>query len=487
MSKIQLPIANGFYASESLPISAQRCVNWYPNIVQTEALSQETLFGTPGIRQLVTTGVLNEQNRGIHVMGGICFFVNGELLYSLDRTIDGDGNDVFGFTSIGAILGSGPVSMADNGTELMILVPGGLGSIWDGSVFTADLQTSTSGDFQTNGLPQIVVFVDGYFVCTTDSKKFISSGINDGLTWNPLNFGTAEADPDDIRGAFVFQNQLFILGSETTQAFQNVGGTGFPFASIQGLVIPKGIFAPFSSVATTNSWMMVGGGVNESPAIWLFTGNGFEKISTTAIDNLLNDYSDSDIEGIVAVNYAEKGAYFTGFSLPDRDIYYDSISGKWHERISFDNGQFTPWRVGFMATAYGRVIVGDSIDGRIGELDSDLYTEYGDTIFRVIIIQPLANLGNAIFVNALELTMQSGSGDLSIVDPMIRMSYSDDAYTYSSELSRSFGKIGEYFKRVIWRRLGRIPRFRVFRFVMTDAVNPTIIKLEADLRGSSRG
>jgi len=488
MPKIQLPIANGFYASESLPISAQRCVNWYPNIVQTQGLSQETLFGTPGIRQLVTTGVLNEQNRGVHVMAGIYYFVNGESLYRLDRTIDGDGNDVFGYTELGDILGTGPVSMADNGNQLMILVPGGLGSIWvaSTSTFTPDI-VAVSGDFVANGAPQLVVFIDGYFVCTTDSKKFISSAVNNGLSWNALDFGTAEADPDIIRAPFVFQNQLFIFGSETIQAYQNVGGSGFPFQSIQGLVIPKGIFADFSLAPTTNSFMFVGGGVNESPAVWLFTGNGVEKVSTTAIDNLLNDYSDTEIEAILAVSYAEKGAYFTGFSLPDRDIYYDSISGRWHERTSFAESQFTAWRVGFMATAYGRVIVGDAIDGRIGELDSDLYTEYGDTILRAIIIQPLMNMGNSIFVNSIELTMEAGVGDLTTVDPLIRMAWSDDAKTYSSELTRKIGKMGEYFKRTIWRRLGRIPRFRVFRFVMSDPVNPTIIKLEADLKGSSRG
>jgi len=488
MPKIQLPIANGFYASESLPISAQRCVNWYPNIVQTQGLSQETLFGTPGIRQLVTTGVLNEQNRGVHVMAGIYYFVNGESLYRLDRTIDGDGNDVFGYTELGDILGTGPVSMADNGNQLMILVPGGLGSIWvaSTSTFTPDI-VAASGDFVANGAPQLVVFIDGYFVCTTDSKKFISSAVNNGLSWNALDFGTAEADPDIIRAPFVFQNQLFIFGSETIQAYQNVGGSGFPFQSIQGLVIPKGIFADFSLAPTTNSFMFVGGGVNESPAVWLFTGNGVEKVSTTAIDNLLNDYSDTEIEAILAVSYAEKGAYFTGFSLPDRDIYYDSISGRWHERTSFAESQFTAWRVGFMATAYGRVIVGDAIDGRIGELDSDLYTEYGDTILRAIIIQPLMNMGNSIFVNSIELTMEAGVGDLTTVDPLIRMAWSDDAKTYSSELTRKIGKLGEYFKRTIWRRLGRIPRFRVFRFVMSDPVNPTIIKLEADLKGSSRG
>ena len=53
-----LPIANGFYESDSLPISAQECVNWYPNIVQAPALAQETLFGTPGITQLATSGTV---------------------------------------------------------------------------------------------------------------------------------------------------------------------------------------------------------------------------------------------------------------------------------------------------------------------------------------------------------------------------------------------------------------------------------------------
>ncbi|GAG84574.1 unnamed protein product, partial [marine sediment metagenome] len=170
MPKINLPIANGFYESESLPISAQRCINMYPNIVQTQGLSQETLFGIPGITQLVTTGVINEQSRGVHVKGGIFYFVNGDKLYSLDR----GAGDSFTFTELGTITGSGNVSMADNGTQLMILDPGGDGFIYDESSGTPFQQILTAG-FTANGDPQIVVFIDGYFVCTTDSKTFISS------------------------------------------------------------------------------------------------------------------------------------------------------------------------------------------------------------------------------------------------------------------------------------------------------------------------
>jgi hypothetical protein len=480
MPKIELPIANGFYQSASLPISAQQCINWYPNIVQAQALSQETLFGCPGIRQLVTTGVISQQNRGVHVKGELLYFVNGNNLYRLD--VDADDN--FSYTILGAVTGTGTVSMADNGTQLMILVPGGDGFIYDESSGSPFLKI-LDGDFVTNGAPQIVVFIDGYFVCTTDSKKFISSALNDGLNWDALDFGTAEADPDIIRSAFVFQNQLFIFGSETIEVFQNIGGSGFPFQRIQGFIIPKGITSPFSVAATTNSFIFVGAGVNESPAIWLFSGNGVQKVSTTAIDNVLAGLTTAQMALVTSVSYADSGAYFSAFALPDTDFYYDSISSRWHERRSFNSGLTTGSRVAFMAQAYGRVVVGDVIDGRIGELDLDLYTEYGNTIFRRITGQPFSNQSNSFSIPSLELTMEAGVGDATTVNPEVRMRYSDDGRTYSNELSRKIGKIGEYFKRTIWRRLGRVPRFRTFEFTVTDPVKATVIKLEAGLKGST--
>ena len=412
----------------------------------------------------------------MHVKNDILYFVNGTTLYSLDRTIDGSGNDVFGFTLLGTIPGTGPVSMADNGTQLMVLIPGVDGYIYDENA-GIPFQLIASG-FKANGNPQIVVFIDGYFVATTDTKKFISSAPNDGNTWDPIDAGTAEADPDIIRGVTVFQNQLMIFGSETMEGFSNPPtGTAFPFIRIGGMVIQKGLFAPFSVVPSNNTFMFIGGGTNESPAIWMFNGNGVDKISTTAVDFLLSKLTDAELEGVIGVSYADKGAYFSGWSLPGVDIYYDSISGRWHERNTFSDGQLSGWRVGFMATAYGRVIVGDSIDGRIGELDPDVYTEYGDTIFRRVITQPLVNLGDSISIPYLELVMESGVGDLVTKEPLVRFRYSDDAKTWSNQTSRKIGRIGEFFKRQIWRRQGRAPRFRLFEFTITDPVKPIVIGL----------
>lgn len=480
MPKVEIPIANGFYESESLPISAQECVNWYPNIVQAAGLSQETLFGTPGTSSLVSTGVIAEINRGAHVKNGVPYFVNGTTLYVLSRTVDPDFVEAFSITSLGTVEGVGGVSMADNGTQLMILAPGGKGYIYDENAGTP-FQEITDVDFTANGAPQYVAFIDGYFAVTTDSKKWIISALNDGMNWDALDFASAESDPDDIVAPIVFRNQLFITGSETTESFQNVAnGSGFPFVR-SNIFLTKGCFAPLSLITAHNTFMMIGGGVNESPAIWEFVGSSFRKISTTAIDKVLSGFTQEVIAESFSFTYSDKGAYFIGFTIDDFTFVYDVITQRWHERKSVVSDVQVRWRTNSLITAYGRVLVGDFQDGRIGELDSDIYTEYGNPIRRVIATQPFSNQGNSIKVSMIEITIESGVGNSERADPLISMDISDDAKTFKYERSRSMGKVGEYNRRAVWYKNGRSPRFRIFRFKMSDPVKPVIIKCEAQV------
>ena len=96
MNNVTLPIANGFYLSPSLPISAQECVNWYPNVPQTNgALSEGTLFGCPGVEQITTTGGAKQVNRGAHVKDGKPYFLNGEDLVRIDNSFDAEGVETF--------------------------------------------------------------------------------------------------------------------------------------------------------------------------------------------------------------------------------------------------------------------------------------------------------------------------------------------------------------------------------------------------------
>lgn len=491
MPKVNLPIANGFYLSDSLPISAQECVNWYPSIAQVKgALSPESLFGCPGVTGLLTTGEIKQVNRGSHVKDGKPYFLNGETLVRVDSSFDESGMETFASTVIGTIPGNGRVSMADNGKQLMIVVPGVDGYIVDESDATP-FQVISDAGFKANGLPQLVVFVDSFFVCNTDSKKFIKSASNDGLNWNSLEFGSAESDPDKITAPLVHNNKLYIAGSETIEEYQNVGAGGFPFQRT-GFFLDKGVFAPFSMISANNTFMFIGGGTNESPAIWALSGNSMQKVSTTAIDAALQGFTQEEIEQAFAYSYAQNGAYFVGFSLPTRTFEYNTITSRWNERKSqviANKGleETVRWRVNSVVTAYNKVLCGDSQDGRIGSVEVDTYSEYNNEIIRTMATQPLSDLGNAITLTQLEATFESGVGDLEVTDPQIRMSTSSDGRLFGNELLRSVGKIGQYYRRAVWSKLGRFPRFAVIRFKMSDKVKPTFIKLEANLRSGQRG
>jgi hypothetical protein len=332
-------------------------VNFYPNIAQAPALNQETLYGTAGLEEVANADTLTG-NRGSHEMNGVPYFVMENRLFSMATDLS--------LTFHGEIAGTGRVSMADNGTQLMVLVPDGNGYIYNHVADTFGQITDT--DFTANGNPQLVVFIDGYFCLTTDTKKFIVSSLNDGFNYNALDFGTAESDPDDIVAPVVFKNQLFIGGSQTIEAFQNIGGADFPFQRT-GLFLQKGIVSPFSIQTLQDTFVFIGAGQNESPAIWVLQGNDVAKISTTAIDKELSALTQAQVSSIYSWGYAEKGAYFVGFSLPSSTLVYDIITKRWHERKSVVDNTLGGYRVTSMVRAYNKIWAGDLIDGRIGRLD----------------------------------------------------------------------------------------------------------------------
>lgn len=480
MPKTILPIGNGYYESSSLPIAAQECVNWYVNVPQAPALNQETLFGTEGL-VLENFGLGDDpanKARGAWTFEGVPFFVQGNFLYRLLPSGLGQ--------NLGNIEGSGRVWIADNGIQMMVLVPEGKGYIYTNS---GGLVEITDVDFTANGNPTGLVFIDGYFCCTTNLKKFIISSLNDGTSWNALDFGTAESSPDPAVIPFVFKNQLFIAGNTTVEGFSNIGGADFPFQR-NGLFLDEGVAAPFSAVNSHNTFMFIGGQDNEAPSVWSFIGNNLQKISTTAIDNLLAEVTDAEMQQVWGWDYAQRGAIFVGWTLPTTTIVFDLITEKWHERKSLiteldGTTTFSRWRVESLTKAYNKILVGDSRDGRVGSLDIDTYTEYGNTIFRRVSTQPFQNTMKALFVPELELTMEAGVGNEDVPNPQVRMDRSVDGKTWGDDRTRRIGKIGDYKRRTIWRRLGRAARFEIFRFTLTDAVKPVIIQLTANLEGGA--
>ena len=425
MARTELPMTSGFYVNRSSVVSNQMCSNSYVHLNDNTALAKEVLFGTAGLHQVATASDLNiDANRGSHVMDGIPYFVQGEMLYKITRTVDTSENETFTPVPLGTVLGSGRVSMADNGTQLCIQVPSGNGYIYNKD--TPSFSQITDTDFTANGAPQYVVYIDGYFLFTTNI-----SALNDGLSYNALDFGSAEADPDDIVAPVVLNNQLYIGGSETFEMFRNVGGAGFPFNRVEGGSLAYGVSSPFSLISSSGVFAFIGGGEHDDVSIYAFDGSSINVISSDAIDNILSKLSPTDLDNVFAWAYGQGGDRFIGWTANNITIVYEIKSGKWHERKSLYNVDGAAiqkrWRVNSIVKAYNRVLVGDQNDGRIGEMDLEFYV---------------------IFKNPI---------------------------------TRRLGKIGDYRHRAIWRRNGRAGRLEVFKFSCSAKVKKVFVKLEADV------
>ncbi len=472
MAKVIIPIGGGYYLDESLPISAQRLINWFPAIPQT-AGAQTAIYNTPGQSDFTSLGGIN---RGQHIMDEVNYAVNGNVLFKVneDKTS----------ASLGSIEGLGMVSMADNGSKLAVVVPGGKSYFYDGSALTQITDT----DFIT---ADTVSFKDGYFIFTaSDGSVFFNSALNDPSNYRSLDTGTAEIDPDRIVSSIVIHNELFILGTRTIEIFQNIGGADFPFQRIPGANIQKGSHATFGVVGLDETFAFVGGGKDEKSGIYQISDSSrVIKISTPAIDLAIQKFSKDEISECVAMTYFDRGSQiaiwtFVSDKIPSKTFAYNATTTRlsgipiWFE---FQSGvSDNRWNVNSISVAYGKVLAGTT-DAKIVELDHDVYTDSGEQIMRQLTTRALSNQDSPFFMPTIKLLMEAGVGLTTGQgsDPKVGMQISDDGKVFGNMRQRSIGKIGRFEQQTQWRRNGRTSMQRFHRFTITDPIKPIIRGLQA--------
>ena len=488
MSRQALPFAGGFYVSESTGILNSRCVNFRPVVLERPGLNNRALFGSDGITEVADTG--SGSSRGvIKFSDGTPYRVIGNSLVSI--------SSAGAITTLGTITGSSNVSMASNGINIAIQDPKGDSYFYTPGATTLELNSNAV--FLSFGQAESVAFKDGYYVYSTSAKIFSGSAktTNDGKNFTATDFEDAEISPDKITKVWNNHNELNVMGEWTTEKFSTTATSGFPFERIGegGAMVQKGCAAPNSVVDFASTFAFLGGGQDEKPAVYLMSAQPF-KISTAAIEQMIHANSEAVISAATAFSYSSKGNNFYVLTVGSNTFVYDFdasvLAGGpvWHERqTGVTNGEgFQVWRAKHGIKVYGEIQVGDDRSGKIGRIETGVYTEYGDTIERFFTTQPFSADGDPIFSNEIELEIESGVGNATTPDPQIRMDYSDNGgKTFSNEIARSIGKIGEYKQRVRWSRLGRIPQHRTPRFKMSGSVSCNIYNLYASAEGSTGG
>lgn len=459
---MKLSLVGPSYVSRSLPFSCQRTINLYPEAAEAAARDQFVMYGTPGIVQWIDT----EETagcRGAMYMDGRIYAVIGTTLYS----IIADGT----MTDVGTIGGTDRLSMAINGTQVCIvsLQAGAfIYSLADG------LEQITDADFFPS---QGVVFLNQYFVHVKQSSQvFQLSALADGTSYNALDFASAEANPDLIVSHLADNGELWLFGESNTEVWSNTGAADFPFQRINGAVLQKGAYSRDTSARMANSVYWLG----NDGVIYRATGYQPQRISTHAIETQLNE---SVKTGAYAMTYSQEGHDFFVLTLPAAGLtfVYDSANGRWHERSSRVDGVDTYWRPSHIVEAFGRLYCFDSHGGKVGYLDLNTYTEYGNTIISTRISTVYSADAEQVVMSSLQAIVETGVGLENGTDPIVLMSYSDDGgRTYTNDREGSLGTVGRYRKRVKWNRLGRFYQ-RVVRLRIASPVRRAIINAEAEV------
>jgi hypothetical protein len=466
------PILGSSYVARSVNAADNRMINLFPEAVPEGGKDPGFLSRAPGLRFLGTIGT--GPSRGTWSFGGYLYVVSGTELYKLDS--------LYTATLLGTIAGTSQVSMADNGTQLFIAA--------NGPSYIYNATTLAFAQITDPDFPGAVTvgYIDGYFVFNEpNSQRFWVTSLLDGTAVDPLDFASAEGSPDGLVALIVDHRETWLFGTNSVEVWYDAGGADFPLSRIQGAFNEIGCAAAYSLAKLDNGLFWLGSDARGKGIVYRSNGYTGVRISTHAVEWQIQQYA--NISDAVGYTYQQEGHSFYVLNFPSADTtwVYDVSTQAWHERASFSNGTFARHRANCQDQFNGEIVVGDYENGNLYAFDMEVYADNGATqkwtrSWRAI--PPGQNILVRTTQHSLQLDLETGVGLDGITqgtDPQVVLRWSDDGgHTWSNEHWVSVGKIGEYGRRAIWRRLGMTQKLRdrVYEISGTDPVKITIMGAE---------
>jgi len=428
--QIQIPLVST--ESEESIAGIESLTNIYP--VKTGGGKYPfSLIGTPGLAPFIT--LPDSPVKALHLWDARAFAVTENKLYE----IFSDGS----FADRGDLVALGHVVTANN-THQLVIVDGASGYVYDDNEKTV---TRLSGDgwYPARGVTQ----QDGYFVF--DRKGTGQFFISDLLStvFDPLNFSTAEGQPDNLVMPISDHREVILFGTKTTEIWYNSGNADFPFERNQGAFIERGCAAPYSVTKLNNSVFFIG----DDLRVHMLAGYVPQAISNKAVERSL---SGVDVSDAFAYTMHDEGNLFYVLTIPQANITwrYDMTSGSWHKLEDYNFGRHRAVSSIFFDN---KTIAADFQSGNIYIMTRDYMRDGQSHIVREFTLPTINNGRDFVSVYGFELDITSGQGlnDGQGKDPLAWMRFSKDGgKTWSNWREARLGKIGEYSNRVRWNRLG---------------------------------
>jgi hypothetical protein len=504
---MKTPILGSSYVARSINAADARMVNLFPEIVPEAGKEPAFLNRAPGLNLLNTIGT--GPIRGLWAFSsndGTGFVVSGTQLFKIDNA--------YAATLIGNVSNTGPVSMSDNGTQLFIAC--------NGPSFIYNATTNAFGPITDPDFPGAVTvaYLDGYFVFNEpNSQKMWVTAFLDGTSIDPLEFQQTAASPDGLVAVVANFREVWAFGTNSIEVWSDTAALDFPLERIPGAFNELGCAAPYSIAKMDNSLFWLGRDRRGQGIVYRANGYAGQRISTHAVEWHIQQYS--DLTDAVAYTYQQDGHNFYVLIFPTANTtwVYDAATQVWHERAGFANGDFTRHRSNCQMSFNNKIVVGDFQNGNIYSFDLEDYSDNGqiqkwlrswralptgqNNLKRTaqhslqLDCESGTGLNGSMIAETIYLQTQEGDylvtegGDKLIAeqqtaitqgsDPQVMLRWSDDGgHTWSNEHWVSIGKIGEYYRRAIWRRLGMTLKLRdrVYEVSGTDPVKIAIMGAE---------
>jgi hypothetical protein len=491
-------------------------VNLFPEIVPEAGKEPAFLQRAPGLRLLASVG--SGPVRGLWAFGGYGYVASGNTLYRV--------NSSWQVTALGTLTGTGPVSMADNGTQLFIAC--------NGPSFIYNASLGAFSQITDPDFPGAVTvgYLDGYFVFNepTSQRVWVTS-LLDGTSVDPLDFASAEGSPDGLVSLIIDHREAWLFGTNSVEVWYDSGAVDFPLTRIQGAFNEIGCAAAFSVARLDNGLFWLGSDARGRGIVYRANGYTGQRISTHAVEWQIQQYG--NLADAVGYTYQQDGHAFYVLNFPTANTtwVYDVSTSAWHERAGWDtsNGVFTRHRGNYQMSFANEIVVGDYENGNIYALDLDVYADNGtaqkwlrswralptgkndlkrtahhtlqldcETGVGLNVYDPPeiveTVLGFLLAEDGAVITTEDGvpltvtSSAVLTTSPKVMLRWSDDGgHTWSNEHWTSIGRVGEYGHRAFWRRLGMTLKLRdrVYEISGTDPVKIAIMGAELNISGTN--
>ena len=442
----------------SVNVNAQDRLNLYVEVNDDPEKHVLTMYGTPGLLSILDFG--DFPSRGWYQLGDFYYIVNRNKFYRVSN----NGT----ITELGTLdSDSGRVDISDNGIQIIIVDgPFGYTLTLSGDVF------AKIADADFPGADTVTFLNQRFIINEPDSGRFFCSDLISGTSYDALNFATAEFAPDNLVRVLADSGQLYLFGTNTTEIWGDSGAADFPYAKVGGGAVEWGLEARWSLAKYMSSMAFLGRNRLGQVQVCLMSGAQVQPISNPQIESELTTYGETS--NATGFAYMVNGHPFYQINFPSvgKSWLYDGQSRAWSRLESSGGLHRVQGAIQFLGNIYGA----DFENGRFYRVDPDEYTDDGKVIAREFVSRH-QSVGDFTHMPEMWLEMESGVG-LQLgqgSDPQIMMQISrDGGHTWGNELWRSFGRVGKYAYRAVWRRLGR-SRDWVFKFRVTDPVKVVFV------------